>query len=62
VRPHDLRRTCVELCYPKDGELDQLRALLGHASLATTERYLSGRQKVATAASERVRLRWKRAS
>lgn len=62
VCPHDLRRTCAKLCYPNDGDLDQIRVLLGHGSLATTERYLSGRQNVATAASERVRLRWKRAS
>jgi site-specific recombinase XerD len=62
VRPHDLRRTCAKLCCPNDAGLDQIRVLLGHASLATTARYLSGRQNVSTAASERVRLRWKQAS
>jgi site-specific recombinase XerD len=62
VRPDDLRRTCAKLCYPNDGELDQISVLLGHASLAITERYLGDRQNVATAASERVHLRWKRAS
>ena len=62
VRPHDLRRTCARLCCPNDAGLDQIRMLLGHASLATTARYLSGRQNVSTAASQRVRLRWKQAS
>lgn len=62
VRPDDLRRTCAKLCHPGDGELDQIRALLGHSSLATTERYLCGRENVATVASERVHLRWKQAS
>ena len=62
VRPDDLRRTCAKLCHPGDGELDQMRALLGHSSLATTERFLCGRENVATVARERVHLRWRRAS
>jgi len=62
VRPDDLRRTCAKLCHPGDGELDQMRALLGHSSLAATERFLCCRENVATVARERVHLRWGQAS
>jgi integrase len=35
-----LRRTCARLCHLEGGELEQIRFLLGHASVQTTERYL----------------------
>jgi integrase len=40
LAPHDLRRTCARLCYLAGGELDQIRFVLGHVSIQTTERYL----------------------
>jgi integrase len=39
LAPHDLRRTCARLCHIAGGELDQIRFLLGHVSIQTTERY-----------------------
>lgn len=62
VRPQDLRRTCAELCRPGGGELGNIQVLLGHSALATTERYLCGRENLATVASHRVNLRWRQAS
>ncbi len=40
LAPHDLRRTCAKLCRKAGGNLEQIQLLLGHASVATTERYL----------------------
>ena len=40
LAPHDLRRTCAKLCRAAGGDLEQIQLLLGHASIATTERYL----------------------
>jgi integrase len=37
---HDLRRTCAKLCRKNGGELEQIKFLLGHGSIQTTERYL----------------------
>jgi len=34
---HDLRRTCARLCHLAGGELDQIRFLLGHVSIQTTD-------------------------
>jgi hypothetical protein len=44
--PHDLRRTCARLCHSAGGELEQIRFLLGHRSVETTERYLGSRQRI----------------
>jgi integrase len=38
LAPHDLRRTGARLCHLAGGELDQIRFLLGHVSIQTTER------------------------
>jgi site-specific recombinase XerD len=43
LAPHDLRRTCAKLCRAAGGDLEQIQLLLGHASIATTERYLGSR-------------------
>ncbi len=40
LAPYDLRRTCAKLCRKAGGNLEQIQLLLGHASVATTERYL----------------------
>jgi integrase len=37
---HDLRRTCANLCRKSGGDLEQIKFLLGHSSIQTTERYL----------------------
>ncbi len=37
---HDLRRTCAKLCRKAGGDLEQIKFLLGHSSIQTTERYL----------------------
>ena len=50
--PHDLRRTCAKLCRASGGELEQIQLLLGHASVATTERYLGTRQNLARAVND----------
>ena len=40
IAPHDLRRTCARLCRKKGAGLEQIQALLGHASIQTTQIYL----------------------
>jgi integrase len=35
---HDMRRTCAKLCRKRGGDLEQIKILLGHASIQTTER------------------------
>ena len=46
---HDLRRTCAKLCHKSDGDLEQIKSLLGHSSIPTTERYLGAEQDIAVA-------------
>jgi integrase len=40
LAPHDLRRTYAKLAHKGGAALDQIQITLGHASIATTERYL----------------------
>jgi integrase len=54
LAPHDLRRTCARLCHLAGGELDQIRFLLGHATIQTTERYLGCRQRLRCAVNDRL--------
>jgi integrase len=44
VRPHDLRRSFARLAYEKHAAIEQLSMTLGHASIATTERYVAAKQ------------------
>ena len=37
VAPHDLRRTCAQLCHEAGGELALIQFLLGHVNVQTTE-------------------------
>jgi integrase len=37
---HDLRRSCAKLCRKNGGDLEQIKFLLGHSSIQTTEWYL----------------------
>jgi site-specific recombinase XerD len=52
LAPHDLRRTCARLCHDCGGELEQIRFLLGHASVQTTERYIGSKQKLQDAVND----------
>ena len=54
LAPHDLRRTCARLCHLAGGELDQIRFLLGHVSIQTTERYLGCKQRLRCAVNDRL--------
>jgi integrase len=45
-KAHDLRRTCAKLCRKADGDLKQIKFLLGHSSIHTTERYLGSEQEI----------------
>jgi integrase len=46
---HDLRRTCAKLCRKAGGDLEQIKFLLGHSSIQTTERYLGSEQELQSA-------------
>ena len=54
VAPHDLRRTCARLCHERGGELEQIRFLLGHVSVQTTERYLGCKQRLRNAVNDSI--------
>lgn len=56
LAPHDLRRTCAKLCRKAGGNLEQVQLLLGHASVATTGRYLASELALITAINERLDL------
>jgi integrase len=49
---HDLRRTCAKLCRKGGGDLEQIKFLLGHSSIQTTERYLGSEQELAVAVND----------
>jgi site-specific recombinase XerD len=49
---HDLRRTCAKLCRKAGGDLEQIKFLLGHSSIQTTERYLGSQQDIAVAVND----------
>lgn len=49
---HDLRRTCAKLCRSRGGEFEQIKFLLGHSSIQTTERYLGSNQELERAVND----------
>jgi integrase len=53
---HDLRRTCAKLCRKSGGDLEQIKFLLGHSSIQTTERYLGSEQEIAIAVNDNLGL------
>jgi integrase len=53
---HDLRRTCAKLCRKAGGDLEQIKFLLGHSSIQTTERYLGSEQEIAIAVNDNIGL------
>jgi integrase len=54
--PHDMRRTCAKLCRKRGGDLEQIKFLLGHASIQTTERYLGAEQDFVSAVNDNLGL------
>jgi integrase len=53
---HDLRRTCAKLCRKNGGDLEQIKFLLGHSSIQTTERYLGPEQEIVVAVNDNLGL------
>ena len=53
---HDLRRTCAKLCRKSGGDLEQIKFLLGHSSIQTTERYLGADQDIEIAVNDNLGL------
>lgn len=53
---HDLRRTCAKLCRKSGGDLEQIKFLLGHSSIQTTERYLGSEQDISIAVNDNLGL------
>jgi site-specific recombinase XerD len=49
---HDLRRTCAKLCRKAGGDLEQIKFLLCHSSIQTTECYLGSEQEIQTAVND----------
>jgi site-specific recombinase XerD len=49
---HLARRTAAKLCRAKGGELEQIKFLLGHESILTTERYLGSEQDLKNAVND----------
>lgn len=44
IAAHDLRRTFAQLARKGNAKIEQIQFALGHSSVATTERYLGGKQ------------------
>jgi len=57
IAAHDLRRTFAKLARKGDAPIDQIQLTLGHASVATTERYLGTSQDLTTAPCDVLGLR-----
>ena len=53
---HDFRRTCAKLCRKAGGDLEEIKFLLGHSSIQTTERYLGSEQEIAVAVNDAIGL------
>jgi site-specific recombinase XerD len=49
ITPHDLRRSFAQLAHKGHAPLEQIQLSLGHASIATTERYIGVRQNLVNA-------------
>jgi integrase len=49
-------RACAKLCRKRGGDLEQIKFLLGHASIQTTERYLGAEQDFVSAVNDNLGL------
>jgi site-specific recombinase XerD len=49
---NDLRRTCAKPCRKNGGDLEQIKFLLGHSSIQTTERYLGSEKEIVVAVND----------
>jgi integrase len=56
LAPHDMRRTCAKLGRKRGGDLEQIKFLLGHASIQTTERYLGAERDFVSAVNDNMGL------
>jgi site-specific recombinase XerD len=54
LAPHDLRRSFARLAHAGKSPLEQIQLSLGHASVATTERYIGARQDLYDAPCDRL--------
>ena len=52
LAPHDMRRTFAQLGYEAGIPLTQLQTLLGHESIATTQKYLDLNLDIETTVSD----------
>jgi integrase len=52
ISPHDLRRTYAQLGYEAGVRITQISTLLGHAHVATTQKYLDLNLDLETTASD----------
>ncbi len=59
VRPHDLRRTCAQLCSKQGGDPEQIQMLLGLTTLPVTKSCLSAQQYLSEAPNDRIPIRWR---
>jgi integrase len=55
-RMRHVRRTCAKLCRKNGGGLEQIKFLLGHSSIQTTERYLGSEQEIEIAVNDNLGL------
>jgi integrase len=53
---HDMRRTCAKLCRKRGADIKQIKFLLGHVSIQTTDRYLGAEQDFVSAVNENLGL------
>ncbi|MDX6463956.1 MAG: hypothetical protein QOE55_7653 [Acidobacteriaceae bacterium] len=53
---YDLRRTCAKFRRKNGGDLEQIKFLLSHSSIQTTERYLGSQQEIAIAVNDNLGL------
>jgi site-specific recombinase XerD len=56
LAPNDMRRTYTKLCRKRGGDLEQIKFLLGHASIQITERYLGAEQDFISAVNDNLGL------